>query len=247
MATIRFGAVLTTLFALPAAAQPIPVGDPGFEQTVLNPCGFIQGFANGSPWSVVGGGGAWRPGSCWDINPFEGTTIAYSNGGVVQQVLTTNAIPGTDYTLTVAVGRRNNPCCPFQSTRLVVDAGTGDARVNILTRDIVTAEAPAPGSWARFRVTGTLPAGAPSGLPLVISLSAAGAQVDFDAVTLDRGNGCAADFNGDGFLDFFDYADYVTCFETASCPPGTSADFNADGFVDFFDYADFVAAFEAGC
>ena len=55
------------------------------------------------------------------------------------------------------------------------------------------------------------------------------------------------DFNGDAFLDFFDYLDYVTCFETGTCPPGKTADYNGDDFVDFFDYADFVDAFEAGC
>ena len=59
--------------------------------------------------------------------------------------------------------------------------------------------------------------------------------------------GCAADFNQDGFVDFFDYADYVGCFETGSCPAGRTGDFNGDGFVDFFDYGDFVAAFETGC
>ena len=58
---------------------------------------------------------------------------------------------------------------------------------------------------------------------------------------------CPADFNGDGFLDFFDYDDYVNCFETGVCPPGRTGDFNGDGFADFFDYDDFVAAFEAGC
>jgi hypothetical protein len=58
--------------------------------------------------------------------------------------------------------------------------------------------------------------------------------------------GCPADFNGDGFLDFFDYDDYVNCFETGTCGDRT-ADFNSDEFVDFFDYDDFVAAFEAGC
>jgi hypothetical protein len=55
-----------------------------------------------------------------------------------------------------------------------------------------------------------------------------------------------ADFNQDGFLDFFDYAEFVECFE-GNCPPGLSADFNGDGFVDFFDYLDYVFRFEAGC
>jgi hypothetical protein len=64
---------------------------------------------------------------------------------------------------------------------------------------------------------------------------------------IDRGAACAADFNGDGFLDFFDYDDYVSCFEAGSCPEGRTADFNGDGFADFFDYDDFVTAFELGC
>ncbi len=58
---------------------------------------------------------------------------------------------------------------------------------------------------------------------------------------------CGPDFNGDGFLDFFDYDAYVLCFEVGTCPPGNTADFNGDGFVDFFDYDSFVEAFEAGC
>lgn len=58
---------------------------------------------------------------------------------------------------------------------------------------------------------------------------------------------CPADFNRDGFVDFFDYADYVTCFELGQCSGDATADFNADDFVDFFDYADFVDAFEQGC
>lgn len=59
---------------------------------------------------------------------------------------------------------------------------------------------------------------------------------------------CGADFNGDGFLDFFDYSAYVECFEVSgACPPGRDADFNRDGFVDFFDYAGFVEVFETGC
>jgi hypothetical protein len=49
------------------------------------------------------------------------------------------------------------------------------------------------------------------------------------------------DFNLDGSKDFFDYDDYVVCFEDPNC---TRADFNCDGSVDFFDYDDFVFWFE---
>jgi len=58
---------------------------------------------------------------------------------------------------------------------------------------------------------------------------------------------CPADFNADGFLDFFDLDEFVACFEGDQCPPGKTADFNADGFIDFFDFDDYVAAFERGC
>jgi hypothetical protein len=58
---------------------------------------------------------------------------------------------------------------------------------------------------------------------------------------------CPADFNDDGFVDFFDADDFSLCFDGGACPPGKDGDFNADGFVDFFDFGDFVAAFETGC
>ncbi|XVJ59798.1 MAG: hypothetical protein HEQ23_10510 [Tepidisphaera sp.] len=54
---------------------------------------------------------------------------------------------------------------------------------------------------------------------------------------------CAADFNQDGFVDFFDYDGFVGAFESGT----PDADFNADGFIDFFDYDAFVGAFETGC
>ncbi len=56
-----------------------------------------------------------------------------------------------------------------------------------------------------------------------------------------------ADFNGDGFLDFFDFDEFVDCFEGVVCPPGGTADFDGDGFVDFFDFDAFVIAFDQGC
>jgi hypothetical protein len=58
---------------------------------------------------------------------------------------------------------------------------------------------------------------------------------------------CAAGFNCDSFLDFFDYDAYVECFEGGPCTQGRDADFNADDFLDFFDYDAFVEAFETRC
>jgi hypothetical protein len=54
---------------------------------------------------------------------------------------------------------------------------------------------------------------------------------------------CKADFNGDTFLDFTDFDDFVSAFEAGE----SRADFNGDTFLDFTDFDDFVTAFEAGC
>ncbi len=54
---------------------------------------------------------------------------------------------------------------------------------------------------------------------------------------------CAADFNDDGVVDFFDYLDFVNAY-AANSP---SADFNGSGTIDFFDYLDYVDAFTLGC
>lgn len=58
---------------------------------------------------------------------------------------------------------------------------------------------------------------------------------------------CRADFNEDGFVDGFDYDDFVSCFEGDRCPRFMNPDFTGDGFVDGFDYDAFVRAFEEGC
>lgn len=55
--------------------------------------------------------------------------------------------------------------------------------------------------------------------------------------------GCAADINGDGSLDFFDYLDFVAAFSSDDA----IADLNGDTEIDFFDYLDYVAAFSEGC
>lgn len=57
-------------------------------------------------------------------------------------------------------------------------------------------------------------------------------------------NPIPADFNHDGFLDGFDYDEFVKCFEGTFCEEGNTADFNFDEFLDGFDYDEFVRAFE---
>lgn len=63
------------------------------------------------------------------------------------------------------------------------------------------------------------------------------------AVIFASAGDCPADFDGDGFVDFFDQIAYTAGFEAGV----TRADVNRDGFLDFNDYAAFLDAFQAGC
>ena len=116
---------------------------------------------------------------------------------------------------------------------------------------------------ARERLTNTPAAGAKT-----FPLHASSSQLWISAIANDRNSGriyifnrgsaagatdvfiltpipipCPADFNFDGFLDFFDYDDYQTAYETGDM----RADYNQDGFLDFFDYDAFQGAYEEGC
>lgn len=54
---------------------------------------------------------------------------------------------------------------------------------------------------------------------------------------------CKADFNLDGFVDGFDYDDFINAFELGL----PSADTTNDGYLDGFDYDAFMESFEEGC
>lgn len=55
--------------------------------------------------------------------------------------------------------------------------------------------------------------------------------------------GCPADLNGDGFVDFSDYLDFLNLYDAQD----PRVDFNRDGFVDFSDYLDFLNLYDTGC
>ena len=95
-----------------------------------------------------------------------------------------------------------------------------------------------PGS--EYSMVSILPCRYSSGVPMANSIF-------WDDIEFHQLPACAADFNGDGFVDIYDFTDFVTCFEGGDCPPGKTADFNGDGFPDIYDFTDFVDAFELGC
>jgi len=63
------------------------------------------------------------------------------------------------------------------------------------------------------------------------------------AINMTVKPGCAADFDGDGFLTGDDFDLYVAAFE-AGLP---TSDYDGDGFVTGDDFDLYVTAFEAGC
>lgn len=117
-----------------------------------------------------------------------------------------------------------SPCDP--GTRLYLRQALAAGRLNLLVTSLQPASGgPDGGSGERTYpqfYTKENAAGLPATLTLVVRV------------------GDPGDFNGDGFKDFFDYADFIDAFESAS----PEADFNQDCFVDFFDFDDFVGAFE---
>lgn len=54
---------------------------------------------------------------------------------------------------------------------------------------------------------------------------------------------CAADFTGDGIVDFSDYLEFLNLFDAGDL----RADFTGDGEVDFGDYLEFLNHYDAGC
>lgn len=70
---------------------------------------------------------------------------------------------------------------------------------------------------------------------------------DTGAVTVPGWDGstapCAADFNGDGELDFFDVQAFLAAYAAADA----DADINGDSVLDFFDVLAFLGAFADGC
>jgi hypothetical protein len=155
--------------------------------------------------------------------------VGFSNGGVVTQQLTTLAAPGASYTLSFAIGRRNNGCCPFSPATIDLLAGA----TVLGSTTITAAQAPAPGTWGRYSFTTTAPASLPNNLFLTIRFSAAGSQTDFDAFFLEAVPACgSADFNCDGDTGTdADIEAFFACIAgTCPLPPCTSTgDFNNDG------------------
>ena len=64
-----------------------------------------------------------------------------------------------------------------------------------------------------------------------------------DSVSIFASEGCQADFNHDGELNFFDVSAFLAAFSAGD----SSADLNGDGVFNFFDVSAYLGLFSAGC
>jgi len=173
------------LLAAVCQATPIFIVNNSFETfplTGLTACGTGCSYEIGtvSGWTLTGSDGEFRPGPPSGITTFfnsvpDGTTVAFSNGGTLSQIVGATVQVGATYTLTVDVGARKNT--PEPSTEALVINGN----TYLATGTLPPLHS---GNWSVFTATyvGTI---ADAGKPIKILLSSGGIQSNWDAVALD--------------------------------------------------------------
>jgi hypothetical protein len=167
-------------------------------------------------------------------------TVNFPAGNDTRSVISVDADMDGDEDLFVAVIIDGDPVASVLPLRNDVDLNTPDEdrRIIFAQEDPVTAS-----SSVQVLLSGLLDA---DGRPEVIALNETSGGRDSTSVVVRRNISrppCPADFNADGFVDFFDFDEFVLAYEAGRA----DADFNGDGFIDFFDVDDFVLAFENGC
>ena len=138
-------------------------------------------------WTRAGSVG-WQPvgtttGYTDDLTPYGGWLVFGNGAGTVSQTLTgTTLQTNTTYTLTVAVGNRNDLALPGFGIELLAGASIVASEYSITQGGSVAD--PADGTWsdvtATFTTGGTVVAG-----DLGIVLQSYGVQVNYDNVSLD--------------------------------------------------------------
>jgi len=169
--------------AAPAWAD-ITVMNPSFEITnpLVDPCGC--GNFNLGPipdWTITGGvAGSWQPSSVSFNMPLpDGSIVAYSNGGTISQTLAASLTANTTYMLSVDVGHRLDGPNGFP-TNYTIALYAGGTLLNSFSASNGVIPM---GAFADETVTFTSGATVPAG-DLMIVLTSAGAQADFDNVRL---------------------------------------------------------------
>lgn len=140
--------------------------------------------------------------------------------------------------------------CPCEAPRIDAITGVAGARGEPATLEVVASSAsPVRYQWRRNGVDIPLA----TGPTLSVDRGFIGPDAGFDCLVLNPCGSsragpilvreCLADFSGDGFLDWVDFAAFWDAFEAGS----HAADLNGDAFVDFFDVIGMYDLFERGC
>jgi hypothetical protein len=157
-----------------AAAQPITIVNPSFEDPVLGDGGFTPSAIG---WTVVGAGTFNPTSGQFSGSVPDGQNVAYvSAGGSLSQTLTALLMPSTTYTLSYYAGNRLD--FPFPSYLVQLLAGG-----TVLASD--GSLSPGEGLFAQGSVVYTSGAADPLvGQPLGIRVTSTGDQPNFDAFAL---------------------------------------------------------------
>lgn len=162
-------------------AAPVPITNPGFETDVFADGGFQNGLATG--WTITNVAGTFNPNNTTQMPPIgapEGQNTLFMNSGTASQVLTTNLMADTIYTLEVDVCDRADVTFPPYAIELIAGA-------TVIASDTGNV---APNAPATTCLTSTISYTSTSNEPeignaLQINFATGGAQVNFDNVRLD--------------------------------------------------------------
>lgn len=175
--------VCLTILSHNAFAGSITVANFSFETapTFNNFCGGSCEYTTGLPvpgWTTTGATGQWITGGFAGNPPaFDGSVLAYSNGGTLSQDVGTVSV-GPTYTLQVEILHRTD--LPM----------TGIAQLEVGGVVVATATGTdaGPGTWSDWTATYT-PIAADAGKTLTILLTSTGGQGDWDDVRLSSSSG----------------------------------------------------------
>ena len=168
-----------------AFASPVTITDPSFDVTSLADGQYTP--LNGSPaagWTYNGGTGVFNPTIVHVTDEAQDEpNVAYSNGGSICQILTSNIVGNTRYALSSYVGERSDGN-PIVDYKIQLKEGTG--HTELASVDDTTGNLPTSGHWVLNNVIYTSPvSGSPIGEPLEVCLSSTAIQTLFDKVSLD--------------------------------------------------------------
>src|SRR5271157_703813 len=169
-----------------AGTFSIPVANYSFETLPVgglnNDCsegGLYPGcaYSTGEPipgWTITGATGQWTTGGYVGNPPaYDGSVLAYSNGGTISQNVIA-AVAGETYTLNVEILHRTD----------VPMTGIAQLTLNGVVVATATGIDPGPGKWSDWTALFTATP-AEAGQELGILLSGTGQQADFDYVQLE--------------------------------------------------------------